>query len=84
MIIVFIKKNIRYKNMVVIYDIYYFHGTKVCEHCAYDQPRTMHCVVHCLGHCSWTLYTNNVHGHCKKKKKKGPMEFGAPQNWPIM
>ena len=28
-------------------------------HCAYDQPATVHCVVH---------YLATVHGHCKKKR----------------
>ena len=44
--------------------------------CAHHRPVT----VHCLGHCSWTLYTNTIHGHCSKKKKgvqKRPPRFGA-------
>ena len=43
--------------------------------CARDRPTT----VHCLGHCSWTLFTNTVHEHCSKKKKKRPSEIGASQ-----
>ena len=32
---------------------------------AHDRPTTMHNVVNYLGHCSWTLFTNTIHGHCK-------------------
>ena len=36
----------------------------VSVHCACDEPVIVHCVVHCLGHYAWTLFTNTVHGHC--------------------
>ena len=35
----------------------------VCAHCAHDKPLTVHCVVHCLGRCSWALYENTIHGN---------------------
>ena len=31
-----------------------------CSQCACDIPVTLHCVVHCWGHCTWTLFTNTV------------------------
>ena len=38
----------------------------LCTHCAHDQTAT----VHCLGHCTWTLFTNTVQERRSKKKKK--------------
>ena len=46
----------------------------VCS-CSRYRPMT----VHCLGHCSWVLFTNSVHGYCSKKKVQNfdPWELGC-------
>ena len=45
-------------------------------HYAHDLPMTVYSIVHCLGHCSWTLFTNIFHGHCLKKKKSTKLTPG--------
>ena len=50
-------------------------------HCAHDRPVTVHCAVHCLSHCSGTLYKNTDHGHCLKKKYEyDPRDLGRHNN----
>ena len=52
---------------------------------AHDPPAIVHCVVHYLGHCSRTLFTNIVHGRCskKKKEKKGKKYKLTPGIWGV-
>ena len=57
----------------------------VCAHCAHDRPVIVNCAVHCLGHCSGSLFMDTVHEHCswtllKKSTKNDPREFGASHN----
>ena len=39
----------------------------VCSHCAHDRPVKVHCIVHCSGHYSWSLF---------KKKKNTNLTLG--------
>ena len=55
----------------------------VCAHCAHNQPMTVHCVVHYLGRCSWTLFMGTVQKK-KKNTKSDPRELGRlkiSQKW---
>ena len=48
----------------------------VSVHCACDRPATVHYVVHCVGHCTWTLFIGIV----QKKKRSTKM---TPGNWGV-
>ena len=50
-------------------------------HCACNKPATVHFVVHCLSHCTWTLFMGTVKKNNNNKIKRSTKM--TPGNWGV-